>query len=157
MPAAGEKAAQLGGSIGDGLIGVVPGPVVKTFEQSGGKGKPKYGQVTVSYARSESEAQAAARKWWPNAAYTHVYIHQVGPEQSASSSSMSGRCCRTYVRRWPAGRRPQHRRLWKGMIGDPLADKPDPGLLSITVEEVLEALGNLPQRPRVRPKGLAGP
>ncbi|HEU4867145.1 MAG TPA: TIGR03557 family F420-dependent LLM class oxidoreductase [Actinomycetota bacterium] len=134
VAAAGERAAELAGKIGDGLVGVAPGPVVKTFEQAGGKGKPKYGQVTVCYAKTESEAQATARSWWPNAAvegelgqelplpahfeqatswvddktmgekipcgpdpeihvnaikeyagagYTHVYVHQVGPDQAA--------------------------------------------------------------------------
>jgi ADP-heptose:LPS heptosyltransferase len=41
--------------------------------------------------------------------------------------------------RWgppPDGR---HVVLWKGGIGDPHADEPDPGLLEITVDEVLEA------------------
>lgn len=132
VAAAGEKAARLAGRIGDGLVGVAPGPVVGIFEDAGGSGKPKYGQVTVCYAESESEAKATALKWWPNAAlegelgqelptpghfeqatswvdedtiaekiacgpdpqkhveairefadagYTHVYVHQVGPDQ----------------------------------------------------------------------------
>jgi ADP-heptose:LPS heptosyltransferase len=41
--------------------------------------------------------------------------------------------------RWgppPDGR---HVVLWKGSTGDPHADEPDPGLLRITVDEVLEA------------------
>jgi ADP-heptose:LPS heptosyltransferase len=35
---------------------------------------------------------------------------------------------------------PRHRVLWHGSTGDPHADKPDPGLLQISVDEVLEAL-----------------
>jgi coenzyme F420-dependent glucose-6-phosphate dehydrogenase len=132
VAAAGEKAARLAGKIGDGLVGVAPGPVVGIFDEAGGSGKPKYGQVTVCYAESESEAKATALEWWPNAAlegelgqelptpahfeqatswvdedtiaekiacgpnpqkhveaikefadagYTHVYVHQVGPDQ----------------------------------------------------------------------------
>ncbi|HYN98082.1 MAG TPA: TIGR03557 family F420-dependent LLM class oxidoreductase [Actinomycetota bacterium] len=134
VAAAGEKAGRLAGEIGDGLIGVGPGPVLEVFDEAGGRGKPKYGQVTVCYAESESEAKATALKWWPNAAlegelaqelptpahfeqatswvdedtiaekipcgpdpethiqaireyadagYTHVYVHQVGPDQAS--------------------------------------------------------------------------
>lgn len=132
VAAAGEKSAGLAGRIGDGLVGTGPGPVLTAFDRAGGTGKPRYGQVTVCYGRSESEARATARKWWPNAAldgelgqelptpahfeqatswvddktmgekipcgpdpemhvkaireyadagYTHVYVHQVGPDQ----------------------------------------------------------------------------
>ncbi|MBB5960234.1 ADP-heptose:LPS heptosyltransferase [Saccharothrix tamanrassetensis] len=37
-----------------------------------------------------------------------------------------------------------HRVLWHGTVGDTFADRPDPGLLEITVEEVLTALGGVP-------------
>ena len=40
----------------------------------------------------------------------------------------------------PPPDRPQHRVLWSGRTGDPLADAPDPGLLQITVEDVLAQL-----------------
>jgi ADP-heptose:LPS heptosyltransferase len=43
----------------------------------------------------------------------------------------------------PPPDRPQHRALWKGSIGDPHADRPDPGLLAITVEDVLEAVADV--------------
>ena len=39
---------------------------------------------------------------------------------------------------------PVHRVLWKGSTGDPHGKVPDPGLLAIRVEEVLEALESLP-------------
>jgi ADP-heptose:LPS heptosyltransferase len=39
---------------------------------------------------------------------------------------------------------PRHRVLWSGRIGDPHADRPDPGLLEIGVEDVLGALDELP-------------
>jgi ADP-heptose:LPS heptosyltransferase len=38
----------------------------------------------------------------------------------------------------PAGR-PQHRALWAGRRGDNFAGHPDPGLLELTAEQVLEA------------------
>jgi ADP-heptose:LPS heptosyltransferase len=39
---------------------------------------------------------------------------------------------------------PRHRVLWSGSVGDPHADRPDPGLLEIGVPEVLAALDTLP-------------
>src|SRR5215211_776492 len=38
----------------------------------------------------------------------------------------------------------RHRVLWRGRTGDPHADRPDPGLVEIGVEEGLEALDELP-------------
>ncbi|WP_434443361.1 glycosyltransferase family 9 protein [Lentzea sp. E54] len=38
-------------------------------------------------------------------------------------------------------RRGPHRALWHGGTGDTFAEEPDPGLLEITVEEVLDAVG----------------
>ncbi len=133
--AGGEKAAELAGELGDGLVATSPeNKLVKTFTDAGGKGKPRYGQLTVCYARTAKEAQATALKWWPNAAlegelsqelplpahfeqatknvtaeqvcesmtcgpdpekhaqaiqkyidagYSHIYIHQVGPDQDS--------------------------------------------------------------------------
>jgi coenzyme F420-dependent glucose-6-phosphate dehydrogenase len=53
----------------DGLIGVSPErELLEAFESAGGKGKPRFGQVTVCWARSEAEAKQTAREWWPNAA-----------------------------------------------------------------------------------------
>lgn len=43
--------------------------------------------------------------------------------------------------RWgPPADRPRHRALWAGGTGDPHAPRPDPGLLRITVEDVVAAL-----------------
>lgn len=50
--------------------------------------------------------------------------------------------------RWgPPEDRPWHRALWAGQAGDPFAVGPDPGLLRITVDEVLSALADLPTAP----------
>jgi ADP-heptose:LPS heptosyltransferase len=46
--------------------------------------------------------------------------------------------------RWGPPPRPIHRVLWAGASGDPCADEPDPGLLRITVEQVVESLDALP-------------
>ncbi len=40
----------------------------------------------------------------------------------------------------PPADRPQHTVLWAGRTGDPHAQTPDSGLLTITVHDVLEAL-----------------
>lgn len=45
----------------------------------------------------------------------------------------------------PPADRIQHRALWAGRRGDPHADTPDPGLLAITVPQVVAALRHLPQ------------
>ena len=61
------QAAQLAGKIGDALINVAPKEeIVKKFDESGGSGKPKYGQVTVCWAKSKEEAKKTAFENWPN-------------------------------------------------------------------------------------------
>jgi coenzyme F420-dependent glucose-6-phosphate dehydrogenase len=128
------QAAELAGRIGDALINVAPKEeIIEKFDEAGGEGKPKYGQVTVCYAESKDAARKLAFEIWPNAlvegsasqelplpkdfeqlvedrdpkelddtlvlgndpgefaeeiekyddaGYTHVYIHQIGPDQS---------------------------------------------------------------------------
>ncbi len=69
IAASGVKSASIAGAIGDGLISTAPQrPLVKTFEESGGKGKPKFGQLTVVVAESEEEGLEIAMKYWPIAA-----------------------------------------------------------------------------------------
>jgi G6PDH family F420-dependent oxidoreductase len=61
------QAAQLAGKIGDALINVAPKQeIVQKFDESGGTGKPKYGQVTVCWAKSKDEAKKTAFDNWPN-------------------------------------------------------------------------------------------
>jgi coenzyme F420-dependent glucose-6-phosphate dehydrogenase len=62
------NAAKLAGQIGDALVNVAPKEeIIGTFEDAGGKGKPKYGQVTVCWATSKNEAKRTAFEVWPNA------------------------------------------------------------------------------------------
>ena len=129
------QAAELAGRIGDALVNVAPKQeIVHKFADSGGREKPKYGQITVCYALSRDEAKKTAFERWPNAlvegsasqelplptdfeqlvegrtadeleetltlgpdpdeyldeireyeraGYTHVYFHQIGPDQDA--------------------------------------------------------------------------
>jgi coenzyme F420-dependent glucose-6-phosphate dehydrogenase len=130
----GEKAARLAGRIGDGYVGTsAKKETMQAFDKAGGKGKPRYGQLTVCWAEREADAVKTALELWPTAAipgqlgqelalpaffeqaaelvtedqikeqivcgpdvapivdqvqqyadagYTHVYLHQVGPDQA---------------------------------------------------------------------------
>ncbi len=133
VSAMGTKSAQLAGEIGDGLVTTSPNKeVIDVFKESGGEGKPIYGQASVCYDVDEKKAMQTAAKYWPTSAisgqasqelpmplhfeqlakdvtpdkigesmvcgankkrhleqiqqyidagFTHVYIHQVGPNQ----------------------------------------------------------------------------
>lgn len=131
----GPSSAELAGRLGDGFVSTAPkAELVSAFEEAGGSGKPRYGQVHVCYHKSEAQARKIAHEIWPNAAirgdlgqelptpthfeqaaqmvteadvaevvvcgpdvqrhldaiqeyidagFDHVYIHQIGPDQSA--------------------------------------------------------------------------
>ena len=68
VAAAKPNAAELAGRLGDAFVNTAPErEPVEAFERSGGKGKPKYGQITVCWAASEDEAKKTAHEIWPNA------------------------------------------------------------------------------------------
>ena len=61
-------AAKLAGRETDAFIGVSPDKdLIESFEEGGGRGKPRYGQVTVCWAEDEAEARRTAHRIWPNA------------------------------------------------------------------------------------------
>jgi coenzyme F420-dependent glucose-6-phosphate dehydrogenase len=63
------QAAQLAGRLGDALISVAPDDeLVAEFEEAGGKGKLRYGQLHVCYDEDEERARKTAHEVWPNAA-----------------------------------------------------------------------------------------
>jgi G6PDH family F420-dependent oxidoreductase len=69
IAAAAGGAAELAGRHGDALISTAPNEdIVKTFEKAGGKGKPKYGQLTVCVDASRERAIETAFRCWRNAA-----------------------------------------------------------------------------------------
>jgi coenzyme F420-dependent glucose-6-phosphate dehydrogenase len=69
IAASGERAAKMAGRLGDGLVSVAPNAkLVEMFEEAGGAGKPRYGQLTVCWAKDEAGARRTAREWWPNTA-----------------------------------------------------------------------------------------
>jgi G6PDH family F420-dependent oxidoreductase len=66
IAASGEKAVQLAGGKGDGLIALAPDDeVIERFESSGGRGKPRYCEVQVLYHEDEDKAKEMAASLWP--------------------------------------------------------------------------------------------
>jgi coenzyme F420-dependent glucose-6-phosphate dehydrogenase len=69
VAAGAEGAARLAGRVGDGFIGTAPkSELLTAFDEAGGGEKPRYGQLTVCFAESETEARRTAFEIWPNAA-----------------------------------------------------------------------------------------
>jgi G6PDH family F420-dependent oxidoreductase len=69
IAAAGTDAAELAGRVGDALVSTAPNDeVVQAFDEAGGGGKPRYGQLTVCYADDRDQAVQTAFEQWPNAA-----------------------------------------------------------------------------------------
>jgi coenzyme F420-dependent glucose-6-phosphate dehydrogenase len=67
MAAAGPNAVRMAASLADGLISTAPkGDLIEAFEEAGGAGKPRYGQLHVCWAETEEEARKTAKEWWPN-------------------------------------------------------------------------------------------
>lgn len=65
VAAGGPKAAEMAGRFGDGLCATSPDKeTVQAFEQAGGRGKPKYGQMTVCWAPDEASAKRTAKEIW---------------------------------------------------------------------------------------------
>ena len=68
MAVGGPKSAELAGRIADGLVGTSPDQAsMRAFEAAGGRGKPRYGELTVCWAKSEAEGKRTAHKVWANA------------------------------------------------------------------------------------------
>jgi G6PDH family F420-dependent oxidoreductase len=66
IAAAGPKSAELAARLGDGLIGTEPNAaMLQHFDESGGNGKPRYGEVTVCFDEDEQRALDLARETWP--------------------------------------------------------------------------------------------
>ena len=69
VAAAKPNAAELAGRAADAFVNVAPDDeTMKAFEESGGRGKPKYGQITMCWAENEEQGRKTAREIWPNAA-----------------------------------------------------------------------------------------
>ena len=67
VAAAGTKAAELAGRVGDGLVSVAPNrEVVDEWKQAGGRG-PAYAHLTVCWADDVETAKKTMHERWPNA------------------------------------------------------------------------------------------
>jgi coenzyme F420-dependent glucose-6-phosphate dehydrogenase len=65
----GPRSAELAARLGDGLISTDPDrEMVRQFEAAGGRGKPRYGSVTVCWAKDDATARKTAHRIWPTAA-----------------------------------------------------------------------------------------
>jgi coenzyme F420-dependent glucose-6-phosphate dehydrogenase len=69
LAAAKPNAADLAGRAGDAFVNTAPDEeLIEQFEQAGGTGKPKYGQITMCWAETEEQGRKTALEIWPNAA-----------------------------------------------------------------------------------------
>ena len=69
IAAAQPLAAELAGRLGDAFITTSPdAELAQKFEEAGGSGKPKYGQLHVCYGDDEEECKKLAAELWPNIA-----------------------------------------------------------------------------------------
>jgi coenzyme F420-dependent glucose-6-phosphate dehydrogenase len=67
VAAAKPRAAELAAR-NDGFIGVSPeAELVQRFDEAGGAGKPRYGQVTICWGEDADQAKQTAYEVWPNA------------------------------------------------------------------------------------------
>ncbi|HEY2004723.1 MAG TPA: TIGR03557 family F420-dependent LLM class oxidoreductase [Candidatus Saccharimonadia bacterium] len=110
VSAFGPKALALAASKGDGLVSLMPDrKVIEQFDEQGGAGKPKYGQMHVCYAHDEDEARQTAYKYWPVAGVARPLMSELRlpsyfqeaaetiDEQTATKSVVLGPDPRTYV------------------------------------------------------------
>ena len=69
VAAGGPQTADVAARIGDGLVSTAPnGELVDRFGDGDGDERPRYGQLTVCWADSTSEARQTAHEQWPNTA-----------------------------------------------------------------------------------------
>ena len=66
VAASGPESAALAGRIGDGFVGTSPeAAVIRAFEKAGGRGKPRFGELTVCWGRDAAAARRQALERWP--------------------------------------------------------------------------------------------
>ena len=74
VAASGSQSGKLAGRVGDGLIcSSASEKAVQAFNRSGGAGKPRIGQLTVCWAKSEVDAVDLALEVWPNGAMAGAF------------------------------------------------------------------------------------
>jgi coenzyme F420-dependent glucose-6-phosphate dehydrogenase len=90
IAASGEKSASTAGELGDGLISTSPDKeVIDEFTQAGGKRKPRYGQMTVCWAKSLKKAKETAMKYWAIGSVPGAVKFELAlPSQMESAASL---------------------------------------------------------------------
>ncbi len=93
IASAGDTSAELAAKIGDGLITTSPDKeVMQTFENNGGKDKPRYGKLDVCWALTEEEGQQIVYKQWTNTGIQGQLTQEIATttfmEQAASMVTM---------------------------------------------------------------------
>jgi G6PDH family F420-dependent oxidoreductase len=69
VAASGPETAATAGRIGDALVSTAPtGEVVEAFVDAADGDALRYGQATVCWGETESEARETVHEWWPNGA-----------------------------------------------------------------------------------------
>ena len=65
IAASGPSSADLAGTHGDAIVAVEPDPsVLKLFDDAGGQGKPRYGQVAICWGPDEAECRKIVHDQW---------------------------------------------------------------------------------------------
>src|SRR3712207_1347904 len=90
MGAAAKPGAAALAARNDGFIAVSPeADLVQGFEEEGGRGKPRYGQVTLCWGESEEKAKQLAYEIWPNAAIKGELAQELpNPEHFEQAAQM---------------------------------------------------------------------
>lgn len=67
VSAFGPKAVEVAARIGDGYVGTSPEKeLLEAFDEHGGRGKPKLGEMKVCWNEDEAEARRTVHELWPN-------------------------------------------------------------------------------------------
>jgi G6PDH family F420-dependent oxidoreductase len=152
LAASGPKAAELAGKHGDGLVATGPeAELVKQFERAGGKGKPRYAEIGVCWARDVASARKTAHEWWPTAGLEGElsqelslprYFEQAAAtvdEESVAKSLVCGPDVQPYVEMVGKYTKAGFDRIWFHQIG------PDQeGFFQFAERELLPAVRKLP-------------
>jgi coenzyme F420-dependent glucose-6-phosphate dehydrogenase len=78
VAASGKESAELAGKIGDGLVVTEPArALAERFEAAGGRGKPRYAEILVCWARDEASARQTAHRLWPIAGFSGPLVTEL--------------------------------------------------------------------------------
>jgi coenzyme F420-dependent glucose-6-phosphate dehydrogenase len=90
VAAGGPNAAKLAGEIGDGFVGTsADADLINVFDQSGGTGKPRYGELAVCWAEDQDQAEQTAYELWPISGLTGLLMSELAlPAHFEQASSM---------------------------------------------------------------------